>query len=157
VRWAAKRRRVDVAVEGPSVALDGDEHALVRMFRNVLENAVRYSPEGGSVRISTEVSDADFAVTISDDGPGIPAEDREHVFTPFFRGRATRSEDDPGTGLGLAIAREIARHHGGQLTLVDPDRPGSSFEFRLPFPAPVARVPESTGSEGRRQNRRATA
>jgi two-component system osmolarity sensor histidine kinase EnvZ len=81
---------------------------------NLLANALRY---GQIVEVSAIADHRRFIVTVDDDGPGIPPELREDAFRPFVRLDASRNQDETGTGLGLAIARDIARGHGGDITL----------------------------------------
>ncbi len=87
---------------------------LKRCFTNLIENAVRYA---GEANIRVEQGKEQLLIIIADKGPGIPEAERERVFKPFVRGEASRSRDTGGTGLGLSIARNIARAHGGELTL----------------------------------------
>ena len=101
----------------------GDRRGLSRLFRNVLENAVRFSPRTGRVRITLEEADAALEIAVADDGPGVDVDDVERIFEPFARG--SRNRDPEGTGLGLTIAREIARSYGGDVRVT----PGSGGRF----------------------------
>lgn len=105
----------------------GDENGLARIFNNLLDNALIATPPTGTIEVETTRRDQAIIVRISDDGPGIPPEQRERIFQRFARLNTDRS----GTGLGLAIARRIARQHGGELTC-DPTEVGASFTLRLP-------------------------
>jgi signal transduction histidine kinase len=87
---------------------------LKRCLTNLIENAVRYGEEA-SIRV--EQSKEQLQIIIADRGPGIPETERDRIFKPFVRGEASRSKDSGGNGLGLSIARNIARAHGGELTL----------------------------------------
>ena len=91
-------------------------NAFARLISNIVSNAFRYA---GTIAIDAEHGGGMLTVTIDDDGPGIPPEKREHVFKPFVRLDEARNLDDSGTGLGLSIARDIARSHGGDITLED--------------------------------------
>jgi two-component system heavy metal sensor histidine kinase CusS len=119
----------DVFIVRDSLVADvvGDRRGLARLFRNVLENAVRFSPRSGRVQVSTQFSDDGVEVRVSDEGPGIAADDVERIFEPFARGARTR--DPEGTGLGLTIARELARSYGGDVR-VSPG-PGGRFVVQL--------------------------
>ncbi|MFC7722525.1 sensor histidine kinase [Nonomuraea recticatena] len=86
---------------------------MSRALSNLIDNAVRYAPPGTAVEIAIEAADAEVAVTVTDHGAGIAAEERERIFQRFWRGR----RDVPGTGLGLPIARQIALAHGGDLVV----------------------------------------
>lgn len=134
-RWVereAARRRVSIAMETDGSQVLGHAMDLERMLRNLLDNAVRHSPEDGAVRLHAESDGDSVLVTVSDEGEGIPAASRQRVFEPFFRADSERRRDD-GSGLGLAIVREIARVHGGDVTLEDGENGrGALFRARLP-------------------------
>jgi len=116
----------------PDVSLTGDDALVRRLTMNLLDNAVRYTPVGGTVMIGV-TCDASFAVIeVSDSGPGIPVADRERVFERFVRLDPARSATS-GAGLGLPIARWIAEEHGGTLTVEQNDGQGCRFVARLPL------------------------
>jgi signal transduction histidine kinase len=131
VAGEAAARGVDLHIDGDARAINGRRQDLERLFRNLLENAVRHSPQGG--RVAAEVGEDDGAViiTVTDDGPGVDESDRDRIFEPFYRGPREAAENRPGTGLGLAIARSIARSHGGDLTLTPGRQGGAQFVVRL--------------------------
>jgi signal transduction histidine kinase len=120
---------------GPVWAL-GDPGSVARILRILLDNAVRVTPDGRSVRVELH-SDPAPSLTVSDEGPGVPADERELIFERFQRGRETGGK--AGFGLGLAIGRELALRMGGELVLEDADEPGARFTLRLP----AARAPEA--------------
>jgi signal transduction histidine kinase len=107
----------------------GDPDAVARVVRILLDNALRYGPPGQAVTLSTTSSQGHAAILVSDRGPGIPHEEREHIFERFHRGRAAGSES--GFGLGLAIGRELAERMGGTLELADHKPPGACFVLTL--------------------------
>ncbi len=107
----------------------GDRHALCRALVNLLDNAVRHAASGVTVEV-TGTGDR-VTVTVADDGPGIPAADRDRVFDRFTRLDTARSRDAGGAGLGLAIAREVVRAHGGTVSLSDAS-PGLRATIILP-------------------------
>lgn len=104
--------------------------AFKRLVTNLVNNAMRHADR---VRVTAERTDDDLVVTVDDDGPGIPQDRREDVFRPFYRLDAARNLDESGTGLGLAIARDIARSHGGDITLHD--SPMGGLQARIVLPA----------------------
>jgi heavy metal sensor kinase len=110
----------------------GDGAALGRALRNLVENAVKYTPGGGAVELSLLAGDHEAALVVQDTGVGIDPADAARVFEPFVRLDAARSRDTGGTGLGLAIARSIVTAHGGTLTLESTPGAGSRFTIRLP-------------------------
>ncbi|HYN84697.1 MAG TPA: heavy metal sensor histidine kinase [Pyrinomonadaceae bacterium] len=120
----------------PEAAFHGDEDLLRQMVMNLVDNAVKFTPAGGVVRLGLARRAGEYVLSVSDTGPGIPAEARDHVFERFYRADKARSRsEDGGAGLGLAIARWIAQAHDGDLQLADSDGTGATFIVRLPFPA----------------------
>jgi signal transduction histidine kinase len=124
----AAARRTTVSVTGPASAVCAiDEPTVRRAVHNLVDNAVRHCPEGTAVRVAVELSAAEAAVVVTDDGPGIPAAEQDGVFDRYRRGPTQAA----GTGLGLAIAHQVAVAHGGTLTLTSPAAAGMGSEFRL--------------------------
>ncbi|WP_309643261.1 HAMP domain-containing sensor histidine kinase [Phenylobacterium sp.] len=120
----------DTEVErGEKVVLHGDPVALRRLLTNLLDNAVKY---GERARARVFLDNASAVVEIEDDGPGIPAEDHERVFEPFYRREPSRSRQTGGIGLGLAVVRSVARGHGGDVALTN--RVGGGLTARVQLP-----------------------
>jgi len=118
----------DIRLSGePTVIVRAD--ALKRCLFNLVSNAQRY---GDRIAIEATVDKRFLTIHVDDDGPGIPPEQREDVFRPFFRLDEARNQDEGGTGLGLAIARDIARSHGGEITLSQSPMGGLRAMVRLP-------------------------
>jgi two-component system OmpR family sensor kinase len=113
-------------------AITADEDLIRRMIMNLLDNAIKYTPAGGSVNCAISVRAGQVSVSITDTGIGVPAEVASHVFHRFYRGDQARTEHPLGTGLGLAIARWIAESHGGSIAVDTPGGPGSTFTISLP-------------------------
>lgn len=125
-------------VEGDLAALVlGSRTQLARMVQNVVDNAARHAESAVILRIGQ--FDGAVVLRVDDDGPGIPAEDRDRVFTPFHRLDEDRSRDGGGSGLGLAIVAEIVRAHGGSVRVEDGPRGGT--RLRIELPAVVAGAP----------------
>ena len=116
-----------------SVVVSGSSRHLRRVVLNLLQNAVRYSPEGQTVRVSVGRVDRDAVVTVSDAGCGIDATDLPHIFEPFFRADPARARDTGGSGLGLAIVDQIVRAHGGRIDVSSAPDEGSTFAVVLPL------------------------
>lgn len=126
---AAKSIRLSERAAGP-VVVTGDRPALHALLRNLMENAVHYTQAGGSVEVSVDTRDGHARVTVTDDGPGIPAAERERVLDRFYRCAGSPGQ---GSGLGLAIAGQAAALHGARLELGDP--PGHrGLCVRVTFP-----------------------
>jgi signal transduction histidine kinase len=115
----------------------GDPGSVARILRILLDNAVRVSPPDSELRIMVGGQTA-AQVTVSDQGPGVPPEERDQIFQRFHRGRDTRGQ--AGFGLGLAIGRELAERMGGDLVLEDSGEHGAQFTLRLPVAPVVART-----------------
>ena len=129
---AAVDAGVDLGFEGPAegvpVRVRGDPLLLREMVANLVDNALRYTPAGGSVTVSVEHTPVP-AMVVTDTGPGIPAAERERVLQPFVRGI---DQSGPGSGLGLAIVHEIARSHGASMVIEDgPDARGTRIAIRF--------------------------
>jgi two-component system sensor histidine kinase BaeS len=107
--------------------------ALERALVNLVDNAVRYTPAGGKVEVSTASADGWVEVAVQDSGPGIAPADAARIFEPFVRLEDARAKEPAGSGLGLAIARSIASAHGGTLALESTPGAGSRFTIRLPL------------------------
>jgi signal transduction histidine kinase len=120
---------VDVESDDGAIVL-GDADALSRALRNLVDNAITAAGRHGRVSVLVEHNGGDVIATVEDDGPGVPAAERERIFEGFVRLEPVRG---PGAGLGLAIARRVAREHGGDLTYVGGGR-GGRFVLRLPAP-----------------------
>ncbi|HET9865574.1 MAG TPA: ATP-binding protein [Steroidobacteraceae bacterium] len=121
----------DREVSGEPVTIRGDPLLLRRLIRNLLENARLHAGGASEVRVSRQGTNARLAV--EDSGPGIPTEDLERIFEPFYRRQD--AADSHGSGLGLAIVRQIARVHGGDVTCSPRDGGGSRFAVSLPIDA----------------------
>lgn len=129
--FAGEQRLVVDVPEGLAARVDPARIEL--MLKNLVGNALRYSaPEDGPVRLSARLADGQLEFRVRDHGPGVPAEQRAHIGEPFYRSDASRTRDTGGTGLGLYLARQVARAHGGELVLGEPEGRGALFIARLP-------------------------
>jgi heavy metal sensor kinase len=121
-------------VDAPeNLTVNGDKVKLRQLFINILENAVRYTPEGGTISVSMQKKDIYGVIAISDTGIGIPAEHLAHIFERFYRVDKARSRADGGVGLGLAIARFIADSHNGKIEVASEVGKGTTFTITLPL------------------------
>ncbi|MDL1911470.1 HAMP domain-containing histidine kinase [Chloroflexi bacterium CFX6] len=137
--WAAAAREKgltwaeEIPSDLPVIWMDADR--MAQAAGNLLSNAVKFTPPGGKIAVSASARDGQFVLQVADTGPGIPAEEREKVFEPFFRGSHGRRIVE-GMGLGLNIAREIAAAHGGGIDLQDKPEGGSRFILWIPLEVP---------------------
>ncbi len=125
-----KNVEIVLDAEKESIAVMGNVTALSILVRNLVDNAIRYTPSGGFVRVDIFTTPDSVVLKVIDNGPGIPPELRERVFERFFRVLGNKS---PGSGLGLAIVQQIARLHNAELVLADPPG-GHGLEVRVSFP-----------------------
>ena len=131
----AKRQRVAIAMAPDACTLDVDAAKLHDVVRNLVENAVNYSPEEADVRLEAVRRDDAIAITVSDSGPGIPQADLARVFERFYRVDKARARPG-GTGLGLAIVRHLVELHGGHSAAENLPDGGARFTITLPLPRP---------------------
>jgi signal transduction histidine kinase len=114
-----------------------DRERMKWVLNNLLENAIRYTPAGGAVRVAVSQSRDRVTVSVRDTGIGIPASDRDNIFERFYRGTNAASKENEGNGLGLYIARTIAADHGGDLNFTtNTEGPGTTFTLSLPINNP---------------------
>ena len=137
----AQARSIDLGLEAPhAVWAQGEADTLAILLRNLLENAIKYSPQGARIDVLVSMQDGRPAVTVADSGPGIPAAEIPHVFERFFRGaHAQAAGGGDGSGLGLAIVQAIARRHRAQVHLAQSQRLGG-LEVQVRFPEPARGV-----------------
>jgi len=130
----AEHREIDLGLTraDASAVIRGDADGVRILLRNLLDNALRYTPRGGTVDVAVSVSNHLAVLEVSDTGPGIPADDRERVFYRFFRGSGT---GEPGTGLGLSIVKSIADRHRARIELGRSVSGGLKARVLFPLPA----------------------
>ena len=117
----------------------GDRSRLEQVMMNVIGNAIKYTPDGGHIRVSAGALEETVWMEVSDDGIGIPEKDRERIFDRFYRVDKARSRESGGTGLGLSIAREIVQQHNGTIALVPHEGKGTTIRLTLPISAGAGR------------------
>jgi signal transduction histidine kinase len=117
--------------------VSADRERTLQVLSNLLGNAIKFTPEGGSIALRAEPADEFVQFSVSDTGPGIRAEDLAHIFERYWQATRTAAL---GTGLGLAIVKGIVEAHGGTIRVETRAGVGSTFHFTLPAPTPQART-----------------
>jgi two-component system OmpR family sensor kinase len=118
----AQAKHIDLGLQRADAGeVEGQPDALMILLRNLVDNAIKYTPAGGTVDVSVAAEQGTLSVTVEDSGPGIPAEERERVFDRFYR---VPGSEAAGSGLGLAIIKAIAERHGATLVLGESARLG---------------------------------
>ena len=134
LRQRAQSADVDLSVEPlPIVVVRGSPNDLGLVVHNLLDNAIRYTPAGGHVRVALGVDGGDATLTVDDTGIGIASRDLDRIFERFYRVDPARSRETGGTGLGLSIVRNVVDAHGGDITVRSVLGAGSTFVVRLPL------------------------
>jgi len=128
---AAQAKGQKLVLELERVQVNADPEKLRSIVDNLIGNALKFTPPGGSVAVLACSSGDDAVIDVIDSGPGVPAEERDSIFDSFFRGRAKASARVEGSGLGLAIAREFVEAHGGRISVLAEER-GAHFRVALP-------------------------
>jgi len=132
---AAQAKGLRVAIDAEAATLEADPDKLRSIFDNLIGNAVKFTPAGGSVSVLARSSGDQTLIDVIDSGPGVPAAEREAIFDSFFRGTARAGARVEGSGLGLAIAREFVEAHGGKISVLAEARGG---HFRVALPRRIA-------------------
>ena len=125
--------KIELTTDNGSLLVNGDREALRRVVRNLVENAVKYSPHADTVWVETGCEGHLAVLRVRDEGIGIPPEERSRIFEKFVRGEAAKQAAIPGTGIGLAMVQEIVRVHRGKLDVDSEVGKGSTFVVRLPL------------------------
>jgi signal transduction histidine kinase len=130
----AEGKKLELRIEGQNgpVVIDGNPALIARAIDNLVENAIKYTSEGGKVSVSLQVQASEVLISVSDTGPGIPAQDLPRVFDKFFRAQATKDGEIYGSGLGLSIVKSIAEQHGGRVWAESKLNIGSKFTLAFP-------------------------
>jgi two-component system, OmpR family, phosphate regulon sensor histidine kinase PhoR len=133
VRAVAEERGIDVTLQVAPAQVGGSRRDVAIAVRNLLDNAIRYTPSGGSIGAELEVVGDDAVLRIRDSGEGIPTRDLDRVFERFYRVDSARARATGGTGLGLAIVKHVVESHGGSVSVESELGAGSTFTVHLPL------------------------
>jgi signal transduction histidine kinase len=130
----AEHKHISVTLKkNTPITIVGDRLRLRQLFLNLIDNAIKYTPEGGAVTLQVERQNGSALFEVADTGIGIPPEEIDRIFDRFYRVDKARSRELGGTGLGLSIAKWIAELHRGSITVVSEPHKGSTFSVRLPI------------------------
>jgi signal transduction histidine kinase len=133
---AARQQQLQLNLPGAPIILTGDPHRLSQIVRNLVENALKYTPEGGTITVRARQRNGQAIIEVQDTGIGISPEEQARLFTRFFRADNELTRRTAGTGLGLAITRSLVELHGGTITVHS--RPGSGSTFRVILPTTIS-------------------
>jgi two-component system sensor histidine kinase GlrK len=136
-----QRVRLEVKIE--DVTLSADRGKVRLILDNLLSNAIKYSPKGGAIYLSAQADGDQLLMDVADTGPGIPYDERAHIFEAFYTGKAARGTSVKGTGIGLSVVLEFVAAHGGTVQIVDGQFPGAHFRITMP----LANVKGTTGAK----------
>jgi signal transduction histidine kinase len=142
---AAREQSLEEEIEPGLPRVEADRDRIRQVLVNLLTNANEYSPQGATIRVTAARSGAEVEIAVSDDGPGMPSDQLEHIFERFTRGDAGMTQRVGGTGLGLAISKSLVELHGGTIAAESTPGEGSTFRFRLPV---ATREPIAASGEG---------
>lgn len=131
-RSESKQVALEVEIGGAPSMIRSDGHLLTMIVGNLISNAIKYTPEGGTVRLRCDEDGEHIVITVSDTGIGIPEDDKDQIFSKVFRAANARDSATEGTGLGLYIVREAAKVLGGTVTFVSEENRGTTFTVVLP-------------------------
>lgn len=131
-RLALSARRIRITRDVAPIMLTADRARLRLVFDNLLSNAVKFTPEGGSITVRARAGPDGLTIDFADTGPGIPAEERDRIFEPFYTGRTPQAGPLKGTGIGMSIVSELVAAHGGKVQIVSGEFQGAHFRISLP-------------------------
>ena len=145
----AASRQIDLVFQpgGHGAEVVCNERALLDAIGNLISNAVKYTKDGGHVKVATRMSRGEIVCEVIDDGIGIPKGEKENLFQNFYRADNARASGQEGTGLGLSIVREIVAKYGGRATIESLENLGTCAAFSLPLGPRPAAVPEEQRPE----------
>jgi len=132
VDLSLKAKHLTLSIKVAGVTLQADRGQMEVVFNNLISNAIRFSPDSGVIEITAQRLASEINISVCDQGPGVPPEDRAHIFQPFYQGGNQPTGLIQGSGLGLAIARAHVEAHGGELRLNNQTSTGTCFLINLP-------------------------
>ena len=132
---AAQAKGIELSIQSPPrlPRIRADRHRIKQVLINLLDNAVKYCPEGSEVQVRLGTDGESIIVEVADDGPGIPPEDLPHIFEKMYRVEKESTRAVEGSGLGLSIVKRIVELHGGRIAVESTVGKGTTFSVRLPL------------------------
>jgi len=130
----AQTKRIAIRADAPKMLVKGDARSILQTLTILLDNAIKYSPNGSTISIDCREDHTYAYISINDEGPGIAPEELPHIFERFYRADKARSEQKAGYGLGLTIAKRLTEQYGGHITVQSTLKKGSTFTIKLPKP-----------------------
>lgn len=148
LRHKADNREVTMTIEGEPVQIYGNQSYITELFLNLMDNAIKYNHEGGSLKVMVGIEDGKAFAVFSDTGIGISDEHQSRIFERFYRVDKSRSKKIGGTGLGLSIVKHIVAYHSGEISLESEPDKGTTITVKLPFNEPeTQKIEMNTGTE----------
>ena len=144
LRHKADNREVTMTIEGEPVQIYGNQSYITELFLNLMDNAIKYNHEGGSLKVTVGIEDGKAFAVFSDTGIGISDEHQSRIFERFYRVDKSRSKKIGGTGLGLSIVKHIVAYHSGEIQLESELEKGTTITVKLPFNEPETQQAEET-------------
>lgn len=143
------KHRIEFDCPDEGAWIEGDELRLEQALQNLLQNAIKYSPDGGAIRVSVRGEGAWARITVADEGIGIPAAAQPHLFQRFYRAGNVEAQSISGIGIGLFVVKEIVGLHGGTIAFESTEGQGSSFTISLPRPLADAEAEQPAGEQAK--------
>jgi signal transduction histidine kinase len=133
IQPSAPNHRISISEQATLLAITGDANRLEQVFQNLISNAIKYSPAGGTITVEIALQDTCARVRVRDEGLGIPANALPHIFKRFYRVAGAATQPIAGSGIGLYVVREIVAGHGGTVEASSTEGGGSTFTVYLPL------------------------
>jgi two-component system sensor histidine kinase GlrK len=132
-RLPIANNKIKLKIAVAPITVRADEGKLKLVLENLFSNAIKFTPDGGSIHIGAAMQGSDLIIDVHDSGPGVDPEDGDRIFEAFYQGRRPQGGPVGGTGIGLSVVAECVQAHGGSVKLLRDGEPGAHFQVRLPL------------------------
>jgi two-component system sensor histidine kinase GlrK len=132
-RLVISNRKIRLAIDVKPMIVRADEGKLKLVLENLVSNALKFTPDSGTIGIKARLQGTQLVIDVTDDGPGVAPEDAPRIFEAFYQGRRPQGGPVGGTGIGLSVVQECIQAHGGSVELINGAEPGAHFQVRLPL------------------------